>query len=144
MNKELTAKAGSPNSNATKLTNIEGYVETVIKIEEEKIAINNLQDLVGRPSTGYKILDTLNFKIESIEGKRMRIVIDGGNNTVVSIAMFKDDGTEIKRSSSGSGQNNITYSFREDISQINKCDLEVIVSENKIKVPFSLKEISLP
>ena len=144
MRKELTAKAGSPNNNATKLKDIEGYIETVIKIEEEKIAINNLQDLVGKPSTGYKVLDALNFKIESIEGKRMRILIDGGNNTIVSIAMFKDDGTEIKRSSSGSGQNNITYGFREDISQVNKCDLEVVVSEKKVKIPFSLKEISLP
>ncbi len=100
--------------------------------------------MVGKASTGNKILDSLNFKITSIEGKSIKIVIDGGNNTIVSIAMFKDDGTEIKRSSSSSGQNNITYGFRDDISKLNKCEIEVIVSEKKVKVPFSLEEISLP
>ncbi len=144
MNKELTVNAKTPDNNTKKLKKIEGYIETVIKIEKEKIALSNLQDLVGKPSTGNKILDTLNFKIESIEEKRIEMVIDGGNNTIVSIAMFKDDGTEIKRSSSYGSNNNYTCSFREDISQVNKCDLEVVISGKKVKVPFSLEEISLP
>ena len=144
MKKELTVKANSPNNNAKKLKKIEGYIETVIKIDKETIALENLQDLVGKPTTGIKTLDSLDFKIKSIEGKKIRIEIDGGSNSIVSIALFKDDGTEIKRSGSGSGQNNITYSFREDISHVNKCDLEVVVSEHKAKVPFSIDEIDLP
>jgi hypothetical protein len=37
-----------------------------------------------------------------------------------------------------------TDDFNEDFSKINNCEIEVIVSKNTVKVPFSLEPISLP
>jgi len=58
--------------------------------------------------------------------------------------MLRDDGSKIGRSGGMGFDNEYSYDFREDISEVNKCELEVVVSETTVKIPFSLEEISLP
>ena len=111
---------------------------------QEKVVLDNLQALVGKQSTGNPVLDALNFKIESIEGTRIKVEIDVGSDTIESFTMFKDDGSEIRRGSYSGWENKFSYDFRGDISKVKKCELEVIVSQEKVKVPFSLEQIPLP
>jgi len=86
----------------------------------------------------------LNFRIKSVKGTRFSIEIDGGSKRITSLVLIKDDGERIKRSGGMGGGNEYTYDFREDISDVAKCELELITEESMIKIPFSLKEASLP
>ena len=142
--KEIKLKEKAPSANAGKLTNLEGYVEVVTDVVTESIVLENVQALAGKDSTGNPVLDKLKFKIKSIKNGTLRISIDESIQKITSLFMIKDDGTKIKKRSSGGGAGNWSYGFDEDISKISKCELEVVVDETTVKVPFSLKEISLP
>ena len=58
--------------------------------------------------------------------------------------MFKEDGSKVKRSGGMGSGNEYSYDFREDISKVTKCELEVVTEEDIVKVPFSLEEAALP
>ena len=86
----------------------------------------------------------MNFRVKSIEGFRIKVEIDGGSQKITSLAMIKEDGSKVKKSGGMGWGNSYSYDFDEDISALTKCELEVVVAESTAKVPFSLKEISLP
>ncbi|MHC4639822.1 MAG: hypothetical protein ACYTBV_20360 [Planctomycetota bacterium] len=58
--------------------------------------------------------------------------------------MTKEDGSRVKKRGGMGWGNEYSYDFDEDISKLNKCELEVVVSESTVKVPFSREEILLP
>jgi len=108
------------------------------------VVLQNIHKLAVRETTGEPALDKLNFKVKSIKGTKLEIEIDGGSKKITAINMFKDDGSKVKKGGGMGWGNKYTYDFQDDISKVNKCELEVIVSENKVTVPFSLEEIPLP
>jgi hypothetical protein len=142
--KELNIKAKTPGENAKKIKNLEGYVPVVTKVNKEKVILENMQELAGKETTGNSVLDKLHFKIKSIEGTRLKIEIDGGSNTITSLEVFKKDGTKVKHRGSSGWEKSYSYDYDNDISTLNKCELEVIVSQTIVKVPFSLDELVLP
>lgn len=142
--KELTLKAETPAKNAEKLTGLSGYVDVITDVVKETVVLENIQELAGKEATGNAILDRLNFRIKSIAGHKLKIEIDGGTRTVTSLNVLREDGSRVKRSGGMGGGNEYTYEFDVDIPKLAKCELEVIVSEDTVKVPFSLEEIPLP
>ncbi len=142
--KELKLRAKAPSKNARKLKNLEGYVEVVTDVTKELVVLENVQGLAGKESMGNPVLDKLNFRIKSIKGARLKVEIDGGSEKITSLAMIKEDGSKVKKSGGMGWGNSYSYDFDEDISALTKCELEVVVAESTAKVPFSLKEISLP
>jgi len=142
--KELKLRAKAPSKNARKLKNLEGYVEVITDVTKELVVLENVQELAGKESTGNPVLDKLNFRIKSVEGLRIKVEINGGSQKITSLAMIKEDGSKVKKSGGMGWGNSYSYDFDEDISTLTKCELEVVVAESTVKVPFSLKEISLP
>jgi hypothetical protein len=142
--KQLTLRAKTPVENAEKLKDLEGCVEVITDVTTELVVLENIKDLVGKESTGNPILDRLNFRIKSIKGATLKIEINGGNETIRSLYMTKEDGSKIKKRGGMGWGNEYSYDFDEDISESTKCELEVIVSQNIVKVPFSLEELALP
>jgi len=119
-------------------------VEVITDVTTELVVLENIKDLVGKKSTGNPILDKLNFRIKSIQGPRLNIEIDSGHNTIASLDIFGKDGGKVKSRGGGGWGNNYSYDFADDISKLNKCQIEVIASQNIVKVPFSLEELALP
>jgi len=142
--KELTLRAKNPSQNAKKLKQLEGYVEVIAGIVKKTVVLENVQELAGKESTGSPVLDKLNFRIKSIKSARLKVEIDGGGQKITSLDMLRKDGSKVKRSGGMGSGNEYSYDFREDISKVTKCELEVVVAESIVKVPFSLEEISLP
>jgi len=142
--KKLTLTAETPPNNAMKLTDLSGYVDVVTGVVTETVVLENIQELAGKEATGNAILDRLKFQIKSIKGHKLTIEIDGGHRTITSLKIMGSDGSKIKKSGGMGGGNEYTYDFDEEIPKIAKCELEVIVSEDTVKVPFSMDEIPLP
>jgi hypothetical protein len=142
--KELTLRAETPTADARTMRQLEGYVEVITGVIEKTVVLENVQELAGRDSTGNPVLDKLNFRIKSIKGARIKVEIEGGHKRITSLDMLRDDGSKIGRSGGMGGGNEYSYDFREDISKVTKCELEVVTEESMVKVPFSLEEISLP
>lgn len=142
--KELTLRAKTPSKNARKLKNLEGYVEVITDVVKELVVLENIQELVGQESTRNPVLDRLNFRIKSLKGATLKIEINGGNKRITSLYMTKEDGSKVKKRGGMGWGNEYSYDFDEDISKLNKCELEVVVSESTVKVPFSREEILLP
>ena len=142
--KVLKIKAKTPSGNAKKIRNLEGYIPVVTNVNKEKVILENMQELTGKETTANPVLDNLHFKIKSIEGPRLNIKIDGGHDTITSIEIFGKDGNKVKRRGGSGWEDSYSYDFANDISKLNKCELEVIVSQTIVKVPFSLKEVELP
>jgi hypothetical protein len=142
--KTIEIKTIAPSEHAKKIKNIEGYIPMVTSIKKEKIVLENIQELVGKETTGNPALDKLHFKIKSIKGIRLEIQADGGNDAITSLEVFGKDGNKINRSGSQGWGDNYSYDFIDNIPELNKCELEVIVSQTVVKVPFSLKEVPLP
>ena len=142
--KELALRAITPSENAQKLKHIEGYIPVVTNTHEEKVILENIQELVGKKTTGNPVLDKLHFKVKNIEGSRLEIQIDGGHKTITSLEVFGEDGSKIEHRGGGGWDNNYSYDFANDISKLNKCEIEVIASQTIVKVPFSLEEVTLP
>jgi len=142
--KDLKIKAKTPGGNAKKIRNLEGYVPVVTNVNKEKVILENMQELAAKETTANPVLDQLHFKIKSIEGPRLNIEIDGGHNTITSLEVFGKDGSKVKSRGGSGWENNYSYDFANDISKLNKCQLEVIVSQTIVKVPFSLEEVVLP
>lgn len=142
--KELTRELALPSENARTLKAISGYVEVVAEVETRQILIDDIHSLVNAESIGHEILDGLNFKILSIEQNGMRIHIDGGRNTIVSIEPLRKDGNSVQQRGYSGWENTYHYQFADDLSDVNQCRLEVVVAEKTVNVPFSLAEIALP
>lgn len=142
--KMLKIKTKTPSVNAKKIRNLEGYVPVVTNVNKEKVILENMQELAGKETTANPILDKLHFKIKSIQGPRLNIEIDGGHKTITSLEVFGKDGSKVERRGGGGWENNYSYDFADDISKLNKCELEIIVSQTIVKVPFSLEEVVLP
>ena len=134
----------APSKNARKLKNLEGYVEVITDVVKELVVLENIQELVGKESTRNPVLDKLNFRIKSIQDRKLGIAFDGSVYTITSLCMLKDDGGKVKKRGHGGRPGSWTFDFDEDISKLNKCELEVVVSESTVKVPFSREEILLP
>lgn len=141
--KELKVKTQNPGKNAQKIIGIEGYVRVIKSIKTEKVVLKNIYDLVGKDNTGNPVLDKLNFKVKNITGSSLTVVIEGGYNTIESLKMYGENGEPINGRGGSGWEINYTYDFASNIPQINKCEIEVIVSRDIIKVPFSLDEIEL-
>jgi len=142
--KQLALSAKTPAKNAGKLRDLKGCVEVITDVTKEVVVLENIQSLVGKESTKNAVLDKLNFRIKSIQGVSLNIEINGGHDTITSLDIFGKDGSKVKRRGGMGWGNEYSYDFDEDISELTKCELEVIVSQNIVKVPFSLKEILLP
>ena len=142
--KELTLRAETPSKNAKKLKQLEGYVPVITDIEKELVVLENIQELAGKESTGNPVLDKLNFKIKGIKGASLKIEIDGGNDRITSLYMTKEDGNKVEKRGGMGWGNEYSYDFDEDISKLNKCELEVVVSESIVKIPFYREEIPIP
>ena len=142
--KQLTLRAKTPAKNAKKLKSLEGSVEVITDVTTETVVLENIQDLVGKKSTGNPALNRLNFRIKSLKGATLKIEINGGNETITSLYMIKEDGSKVKKRGGMGWGNEYSYDFDEDISESTKCELEVIASQNTVKVPFSLEEAALP
>jgi hypothetical protein len=142
--KELKIKTREPDGDTKKIRNVEGYVPVVTNLNKEKVVLLNMQELAGEEVMGDPVLDKLGFKIISIKGFSLNIQIEDGHNAITSLEVFRKDGSKVKRRGGGGWGNNYTYDFNEDISKLNKCELEIVVSQTVVKVPFSLKEAALP
>jgi len=142
--KTLKIKAKTPDGKAKTIINLEGYVPVVTNVNKETVILENMQELVGKETTGNPVLDKLNFKIKSIQGPRLNIKIDERYKTIMSLTVFGKDGNKLKNRGGSGAENSYSYDFSEDLSKLNKCELEVIVSQTIVKVPFSLKEVAVP
>ena len=142
--KEFKLKEKAPSKNSKKLKNLEGYVEVITDVVKKLVVLENIQELVGQESTRNPVLDKLNFRIKSIQVNRLNIEIEGGHKTITSLDIFGKDGSKVKSRGGSGWENNYSYDFADDISKLNKCELEVVVSESTVKVPFSREEILLP
>ena len=142
--KEFKLREKAPSKNSRKLKNLEGYVEVITDVVKELVVLENIQELAGQESTRNPILDKLNFRIKSIQDRKLEIAIDENAQKITSIYMIKDDGSKVKKRGSGGWAGNWSFDFDEDISKLNKCELEIVVSESTVKVPFSREEILLP
>ncbi len=142
--KELTLKAETPSGMAKKLRELSGYVEVITNTVKEKNVLEDIQELAGKEATGNAVLDNLNFRIKSIDGHKLKIEIDGGRDTITSLNVIRKNGSRIRRSGGMGMGNEYTYEFDEEIPKLAKCELEVIVSEETVKAPFSLQETPLP
>ena len=75
----------------------------------------------------------------------MDIKIDGGYDTIQSVTLLAKDGERCKSSSRwSSGNNRCGCRFGKEISQFDKCELEVVIDQKTVKVSFSLDEMPLP
>ena len=142
--KELTLRAKTPSVNAKELKQLEGYVEVITDVVKETVVLENFRDLAGIESTGNPILDKMNFKIKSVKDRTLRVEIDERRKKMMSLALLKDDGSRVKNIGGAGGDSWYSYDFREDISKVTKCELDVVTEESIVKVPFSIEEISLP
>ncbi len=142
--KELTLRAETPAKDAKKLKQLEGYIEVVTDVAKETVVLEDVQELSGRDFTGNPVLDKLNFKIKSIKGRTLKVEIDGGHQTITSVAVIKKDSSRVEKSGGMGWGNEYSYDFREDISEAAKLELQVVVEESVVKVPFSLEEVVLP
>ncbi|MHC4648348.1 MAG: hypothetical protein ACYTBJ_23055 [Planctomycetota bacterium] len=142
--KVLKTKTEAPNPNAKIIRNLEGYVSVVTNVNRETVILENMHELAGKETTANPVLDKLHFKIKSIQGPRLNIEIDGGHNTITSLEVFAKDASKVKRRGGGGWGNTYSYDFDNDISKLNKCELEVVVSQTIVKVPFSLEKVVLP
>ena len=106
--------------------------------------LTGIRELIGKESTGNEVLDKLNFRIKALAGNSLKTTITGGKDMIVSLDMLRDDGSKISRSGSMSTGNNVTYDFADNIAEADRFRIEVVVSQKKVKVPFSFDEISLP
>lgn len=140
----LRLKAKIPSPGAKELRDLRGYIEVAEEVVTETVTLENIATFAGQGTTGNAILDKLHFKVRGVRGDRLDITIDGGRSTIQSIALFKDDGTEIATSGSMGGGDQYTYNFRESIPPSATCRLTVIVSETMVKVPFHLDRIKVP
>jgi len=141
---QLQAKAKSPALDATSLINLAGYVRIVTGIKTEKVILDDIHQLVGKESTGNKILDGLQFRLKSIKGNSFEVSIDGGHNTISTIEMIKTDGTRLKTSGRGGWEDNYSYETKEPLSDVGRCELEVIVAETTVDLPFRAIKLDLP
>ena len=142
--KEFKLKEKAPSKNAGKLKNLEGYVEVITDVVKETVVLENIQELVGKESTGNPILDKLSLRIKSIKNRKLGIAFDGSVYQITSLYMLRDDGSKVKKRGHAGRVGDWLFDFDEDISKLNKCELEVVAEESIVKVPFSLEEISLP
>jgi hypothetical protein len=142
--KLLTVRAKTPAKNTKKLKDLEGYVEVITGVTKETVVLDNIQELLGRESTGNPILDKLNFQIKSIKGSSLKIKIDGGNDRITSLYMIKGDDSKVKKRGGMGWGDEYSYDFGEDISDFNKSELEVVVAQKIVKVPFALEQAILP
>ena len=142
--KTFKLREKAPSKNARRLKSLEGYVEVITDVVKESVVLKNVQELVGKESTGNPILDKMSLRIKSIKARRLGVAFDGSVYRITSLYMVKDDGSKVKKRGYGGRPGSWSFDFDEDISKLNKCELEVVASENIVKVPFSLEEISLP
>jgi hypothetical protein len=142
--KEIIIKAKAPSASAKKLKSLEGYVEVVTEDTRETIVLENIRELAGKESTGNPVLDKLGLKIKEIQDRSLKISIDEGTDKILSVELIKEDGSKVKRTGGGGWKGSYSYEFRDDISELKTCELEVITGETKVKIPFSVDEIALP
>lgn len=142
--KELNRELSLPAENTQAIKDISGYVEVVAETETRQILIEDIHSLIDAESVGNEILDGLNFKILSIERNGMRIHVDGGRNTIVSIEPIGNDGNAIEQRGYSGWQNTYHYQFADDLSDIEQCRFEIVVAERLVTVPFSLDRIAMP
>jgi len=142
--KRFEVKAKVPTKGAKSLKNLQGYVEVVEGVKTETVVLEKLGELAGKDSTGNPVLDNLHFKIESTENDTIAIRVDGGGDTIQSLALIKEDGSKIARAGGMGGGDKYSYEFKEAITETVKCELDVVVSEIRVKVPFSADEVVLP
>ena len=142
--KELKVKAQTPATNAKILKRLQGNVEVITEVKTEIVELKKIHVLAGKDSTGNKVLDKLEFKINSVKGRTVKITIGAGKDAIVSFEIIKPNGSKITRDSSMSGGNESAYVFRDDVSKSDICRMEVVVSKKTVKIPFSLDSINLP
>lgn len=142
--KELKIKTETPGADAKKLKNIEGYVSVVRSVKTEEVILENVHELVGIEGAANPVLGKLNFKINKISGDTLEIEIDEGHRTITSIEVYDKDGNMVKSRGGMGWGNNYSYQFADEIPQPGKCHIEVIVSKDEVKVPFSFDEAALP
>jgi hypothetical protein len=142
--KELTIKAKAPSAGATKLKDLEGYVEVVTEQTRRTIVLDNVQELAGKEATGDAVLDKMGFRIKEVADRSLTVATDEEMEKILSLDMIKGDGSEVARSGSGGWEGSYSYHFREEISKLKKCEIEVVTGETKVKIPFAHDEIALP
>jgi hypothetical protein len=142
--RQFKLKAKAPEVKFKSLSNLQGYIETITAVKTEMIVLENLHKLAGKESTAIPSLDKLNFQVNSIEHNTLTISVDGGNETIESLELIKEDGIKIKRSGGMGMGDQYTYEFKRDIPKPIKCELEVVFEKSKVKVPFSSEVILLP
>jgi len=140
----LKIKPKCPANDAQAIKNITGFVPVIKSVNEEKAVLENIHTLIGKESTGNSVLDNLHIQVKEITGSRLVIEIDGGHNTITSLKIISNNGNVLKHIGGGGWGNNYTYDFADEISEGDRCELEVIVSKTTVKVPFSSEEIELP
>ncbi len=139
----IEVEAEPPGEDAGSIEDIAGIIDVVISEEKEIIRLKNLDTLVGKESVGHPVLDKLNFKILKISGHVIEIRIDGGNNTISSIEMFRDNGEEISKGGGMGAGDKHTYEFHDSLDKAARCKLEVITAETIVQVPFGRDKIIL-
>ncbi|MCK5171920.1 MAG: hypothetical protein KAR47_00925 [Planctomycetes bacterium] len=142
--KELKIKTETPGINARKLKNIEGYVSVVRSVKTEEVILENVHELVGIDGAANPVLGKLNFRINKISGSTLEIEIDEGHRTITSIDIYGKDGSMLKSRGGMGWGNNYSYQFADEIPKPGKCRIEVVVSKDEVKVPFSFDEAALP
>jgi len=141
---ELKVKAKSPDPKAVRLKKMAGHVKVVTNLHTERVVLRNIKELAGKDSTGNAVLDQLHFQIKSIKEASLRVSIDGGYQTISSIEMLKPDGSKLKYTGGMGGEETYTYDFSGSLAQVDRCELEVIVEEIAVTMPFESAEIDLP
>lgn len=140
----ITFRAKEPGKSVKELRNLQGYIDVVTGSNVENIVLDNIHDLAGKDSTGNEALDKINFKIISIKGSSFKISAEEGNNFIPSMKLLRADGSNLKSNGSMGMGDTYTYNFESSLDDVVKCMMEVITSEEVVRVPFSLDRISLP
>jgi len=102
---------------------------------------------VGKESCGNAVLDKLNFKVKEAKGRVLEIEMESDkriHDKIVSLNLYDSDGGKIQTRGGYWIENKYTCDLASDIPASNKCEIEIVVSENLVHVPFSADEIVLP
>ncbi len=143
---QMQVSALSPSPEARHLQNLAGTIKVVTDLEKQTVILDNVSDLVGKDSTGVAVLDDFQFRIKSAKGSQLTVAFKPGSDRISSLTMIKDDGTKLKNRGGGGSIGGGTYDshFSEPLSDVQKCEIEVIVSKTTVTVPFSAGKLELP
>ncbi len=142
--KDVGVKMNNPSKDAEKLVGIRGQVEVITGTDTEKVILEDFRSLEGKENTGNEYLDSVNFKIKKITKVTIKVEIDGGHRMIEKFELVDKTGRRVTKSGGMGFGDTWTYDFNHNVEDFDNIEMQVVVKENKVTLPFEAKEIKLP